>query len=110
MTSAARINKRFVAERRLKGPGRSLEILPGCWPAGRVRPWPIDRLDGFAQRGARGEIERNGRHRELSLVIDRQRDRSLLDARERAERHFARLRRVDVDVLHVLRVSCETRA
>ena len=53
----------------------------------------VDRLHRLAQRGAGREVERDRDHRELPLVVDRQRRVGLLDARERAQRHHARRRR-----------------
>ena len=51
----------------------------------------IDRGHAVAQRRARREIERQRNHRELSLVIDGERNLDRLQLGKRAQRHLRRL-------------------
>ena len=81
--------QQLIAERRLKGQRRALEmvVMLAGMPISCSRA--PDRIDGLAERGARRQIEGDRGRGKLAEVIDLQRRRLLLHMRNGRERHLA---------------------
>ena len=73
VTIAARISKGSLDKRILKSRRRALKAGVNAGRKIDVLLRLLDGLGGVAQRDSRRQIERKRHHRELSLVIDRQR-------------------------------------
>ena len=72
----------------------------------------LDLIDGVhcvAQRSTGRQIERQGDHGKLALMVHGQRRRRLLEMRESAERHLRAVRRIHVDILQRVGILLEAR-
>src|SRR5204862_8106389 len=63
-----------------------------------LRHRPVDRVGRLAERHAEYQVERDRRGDELALMVDGERRRGGLVARDRGERHLAARGRENVDV------------
>ncbi len=82
--------QRLVRQRRLKRLRGSLKARLHADRQADVLLHRVDRVDRAAERRARREIERDGHHRKLALVVDDERDVGRPRLREGAERHLVR--------------------
>ena len=102
--------QRLRGERGLEGLGGSLEAGVDV---GRQADLPLRRLDVLdrvSERRARREVEGERDRGELALVVDGERGRARLVARERRERHERARARAHVDVAQGRRRLLELRA
>ncbi|VTM87260.1 Uncharacterised protein [Raoultella ornithinolytica] len=78
-----------VAERRLEGEGAALELGADIGRQIQRLFGGEDGVDRIAQRVVIRDVERNGGHRELIEMVNRQRREALLDAGDGLQRHDA---------------------
>ena len=75
---------RLIGERVLEGLRSALKSGLNAGRHIEFTPRPFDRSDGAAERRAWSQVERKRNYGELSLVIDRERARTEIHAREAA--------------------------